>query len=221
MSASAVVLLLAGLWSQKEGVAKTLEQDRNDMTRQDVDLIVSGLLHVNSKLSGIKAKFGEQMAAVKALRGGSAAGTPAPALPAPAPSTPATPGKRGYEVLHNTVDTHLPFWKPSVSNHIGHGDQPIPWNPSFPELCKYKVTETSPTNKLPGWGSKRIAFTLRGDSFRGLSYGKTLCMTDKKGQRTCGKGPFYCTEKARAIQKATAASHLKNMVGALEEKGAP
>jgi hypothetical protein len=188
-------------------------------------VLTSGIQKLSSQLKDLAQKYDAQIMQVErmgkdTIASASLRGVTTPTPPASNVSQPIWEGPRHYEVLENTATTKLPYWRPFTGGHVGHPDQPLVWNPSFPELCKYKVTDVSEANKLPGYGSKKVALAFRGDSFRGLSYGKTICMTGANSkQRICGKLPFYCTKKAREIQKATAKSHLKNIVGALEKQG--
>jgi hypothetical protein len=113
------------------------------------------------------------------------------------------------EAMYAEEVVNAPMWK----------DIHTPWKIPFPEMCNIKAT-AKPTNAdpLPGQGSKRIALLLRGESYRGLSYGSTVCY--KNGQaKPCNKLPFYCTEEAEAIQKATAAAQMKMMVKPWEAAG--
>jgi hypothetical protein len=209
--------------AQQEGLVTPLESS-GEATKSDLAALVGGIERLGTQLKGLSDNYDSQIASVEQMKkdspeSGALRGNSPPATSPVAEPSNAGSGMQGYEVLENTPQTKLPYWRPSTSGHIGHPDQPLPWAPPFPELCKYKVTDVSESNKLPGYGSKRVALAFRGDSFRGLSYGKTICQLNKKGNRVCGKLPFYCTKKAREIQKATAKSHLKNIVGALEKQG--
>ena len=114
---------------------------------------------------------------------------------------------------------------PEIVSYGGSGDglPGVMWRPSpngepqemsitYPEVCSVNATSSiNATNKMPGYGSKKVALVFRGDSFRGLSYATEF----DQG----GKFPFYCTDKAAAIQKALAASHLKFIVEPIEAAG--
>jgi hypothetical protein len=91
---------------------------------------------------------------------------------------------------------------------------------TYPEICLEKSPQAmNGSNLVPNLKSKRIALLLRGDSLRGLSYGVEIGYKDTNGVEKTDKLPFYCTEKARAIQKATAAAHLKYIVEPIERSG--
>ena len=58
--------------------------------------------------------------------------------------------------------------------------------------------------------SQRVAFVLRGDAFRGLSYGVNV-----QGTKT----GFYCTRASHQIQRAITASHVGHIITPLERAG--
>jgi hypothetical protein len=93
------------------------------------------------------------------------------------------------------------YWYPNEGS-------PREWPIVFPEICATRVVNATPTNKLPGFASKRIALALRGDAFRGLSFGT--------GSH---KHAFYCTAEAHAIQKAMSAAHVEYLVKPMEAAG--
>jgi hypothetical protein len=101
---------------------------------------------------------------------------------------------------------------------------PVPWEVSFPEVCTFGATSqrsahTDDEQYVPGLGSKRIAFVLRGDSFRGLSWSFKPYFTPSGGVERRGKDPFTCTENAVQIQKVTVAAMVEMMIEPMEKQG--
>lgn len=58
---------------------------------------------------------------------------------------------------------------------------------------------------------RRAALIVRGDAYRGLSYGMVLGKTRKK--------TFACDAAARAVQRAVSASHVAYIIAPLERAG--
>jgi hypothetical protein len=76
---------------------------------------------------------------------------------------------------------------------------------------QFHEDKCEPTTSLPtAEDSKRIAFILRGDAYRGLSYGSTA-RGSKRG--------FMCTPFAVRIQRAISASHVDYIIAPLEAAG--
>jgi hypothetical protein len=110
------------------------------------------------------------------------------------------------------IPAYIDAWLPAGQ------DGALGWRPSYPELCSANAVTSSSSNKLPGYNSKRFAFVFRGDAFRGLTLGVTPCYT-VGDVKHCDKLPFYCTDEAVAIQKATAKAQVALMVEPLEAAG--
>ena len=76
---------------------------------------------------------------------------------------------------------------------------------------QFHENKCEPKTSLPtSEDSKRIAFILRGDAYRGLSYGSTA-RGSKRG--------FMCTPFAVRIQRAISASHVDYIIAPLEAAG--
>ena len=76
---------------------------------------------------------------------------------------------------------------------------------------QFHEDKCEPTTSLPtAEDSKRIAFILRGDAYRGLSYGSTA-RGSKRG--------FMCTPFAVRIQRAISQSHVDYIIAPLEAAG--
>ena len=76
---------------------------------------------------------------------------------------------------------------------------------------QFHENKCEPKTSLPtSEDSKRIAFILRGDAYRGLSYGSTA-RGSKRG--------FMCTPFAVRIQRAISASHVDYIIAPLERAG--
>ena len=63
--------------------------------------------------------------------------------------------------------------------------------------------------------SKKVALVLRGEAFRGLSYG----ISPSVGRFRRGKTAFSCTAVSHRIQRALSASHVAHLVAPLEAAG--
>jgi hypothetical protein len=85
----------------------------------------------------------------------------------------------------------------------------------IPEMCAINAVNQTLQDKLPGFGSKRVALVFRGDSLRGFSYG--INMKGVKGDE--GKRAFYCTDLAMAVGEATAKAQIRFLVEPLEAQG--
>ena len=76
---------------------------------------------------------------------------------------------------------------------------------------QFHENKCEPKTSLPtSEDSKRIAFILRGDAYRGLSYGSTA-RGSKRG--------FMCTPFAVRIQRAISQSHVDYIIAPLEAAG--
>ena len=76
---------------------------------------------------------------------------------------------------------------------------------------QFHEDKCEPTTSLPtAEDSKRVAFILRGDAYRGLSYGSTA-RGSKRG--------FMCTPFAVRIQRAISQSHVDYIIAPLEAAG--
>ena len=76
---------------------------------------------------------------------------------------------------------------------------------------QFREDRCEPETSLPtAQNSRRVAFILRGDAYRGLSYGSTV-----RGSKVA----FTCTPFAHRVQRAISASHVDYMIAPLEAAG--
>jgi len=168
-----------------------------------IDGLVNGLERLSRQVKALESRSGDLSQAL-GEEGSPAAQADVGSSPSANPHGPTPPPV--------PIPANMHTWLP---NSDGAG----PWTPAYPEIFSAKAVVASPTNQLPGYHSKRFALVFRGDSFRVLSYGVTACYTQDPGGRVCNKQPYYCTDEAVAIQKASAKAQVGLMIEPLEKAG--